>query len=125
MARPRKYIIIVNVKINLTFTIIILLILPCTSVPCGHSVHIGTGERKNIFFVHYSIAHSAPACNVEKSAEIFLIQAVFNRFNTVNIVFHLCFSTLSTDFSTVKFSFSTHQTSIPHFQQFFQQLSTC
>ena len=44
---------IVNVKINLTFTIIILLILPCTSVPCGHSVHIGTGERKNIFFVHY------------------------------------------------------------------------
>ena len=33
--------IIVNVKINLTFTIIILLILPCTSVPCGHSVHIG------------------------------------------------------------------------------------
>ena len=29
-------------------------ILPCTSVPCGHSVHIGTGERKNIFFVHYN-----------------------------------------------------------------------
>ena len=46
---------IVNVKINLTFTIIILLILPCTSVPCGHSVHIGTGERKNIFFVHYKL----------------------------------------------------------------------
>ena len=31
----------------------ILLILPCTSVPCGHSVHIGTSERKKIFFVHY------------------------------------------------------------------------
>ena len=53
--------IIVNVKINLTFTIIILLILPCTSVPCGHSVHIGTGERKNIFFVHYN---SYINCNI-------------------------------------------------------------
>ena len=39
---------IVNVKINLTFTIIILFILPCTSDDCVISVQIGTGKR-NLF----------------------------------------------------------------------------
>ena len=49
--------IIVNVKINLTFTIIILFILPCTSDDCAISVQIGTGKR-NLFIafnIYYSI----------------------------------------------------------------------
>ena len=37
-----------KVKINLTFTIIILFILPCTSDDCVISVQIGTGKR-NLF----------------------------------------------------------------------------
>ena len=41
-------IVIVNVKINLTFTIIILFILPCTSDDYVISVQIGTGKR-NLF----------------------------------------------------------------------------
>ena len=46
MAKINKFIAaysdaIVNVKINLTFTIIILFILPCTSDDCVISVQIG------------------------------------------------------------------------------------
>ena len=45
--------IIVNVKINLTFTIIILFILPCTSDDCLISVQIGTGKRNLLRLLYF------------------------------------------------------------------------
>ena len=47
-AREVDRVIIVNVKINLTFTIINLFLLPCTSDDYVISVQIGTGKR-NLF----------------------------------------------------------------------------
>ena len=51
--------IIVNVKINLTFTIIILFILPCTSDDCVISVQIGTGKR-NLFIAFTIKSYGVP-----------------------------------------------------------------
>ena len=60
--------IIVNVKINLTFTIIILFILPCTSDDCLISVQIGTGKR-NLFiaFTIFRVFHFILLCSLLSS----------------------------------------------------------
>ena len=53
-AREVDRVIIVNVKINLTFTIINLFLLPCTSDDYVISVQIGTGKRN--LFIAFAIA---------------------------------------------------------------------
>ena len=56
---------IVNVKMNLTFTIIILFILPCTSDDCVISVQIGTGKRN--LFIAFTINYFGTSYLQEKT----------------------------------------------------------